>query len=116
MNTSVQQVVDTAEVEKHTIHEKMNQMTRHVEIPLLESVKKTVEVPEVAPLQFIDKVVDILVVAPRPDFHTCRSDHKVVDVPVVLVVLVSTGARSWRRQPRSQSCRSSRKSVKFQSG
>ena len=47
VNTSVQHVVDTVEVEKHIIHEKINQVTRHVEIPLLQIVKKTVEVPEV---------------------------------------------------------------------
>ena len=85
MNTSVQHVVDTAEVEKHIIHEKINQVTRHVEIPLLQIVKKTVEVPEVAPLQFPDKVVDIPVVAPRQISQLQDADN-VVDVPVVLVV------------------------------
>ena len=40
-------------------------MTRHVEIPLLQIVKKTVEVPEVPPLQFTDKVIDKPVVAQR---------------------------------------------------
>ena len=85
VNTSVQQVVDTAEVEKHIIHEKINQVTRHVEIPLLQIVKKTVEVPEVPPLQFTDKVDDIPVVAPR-QISQLQVDDKVVDVPVVLVV------------------------------
>ena len=36
VNTSDQHVVDTGEVEKHIIHEKINQVTRHVEIPLLQ--------------------------------------------------------------------------------
>ena len=72
-------------MEKHIIHEKINQVTRHVEIPLLQIVKKTVEVPEVPPLQFTDKVDDIPVVAPR-QISQLQVDDKVVDVPVVLVV------------------------------
>ena len=51
VNTSDQHVVDTGEVEKHIIHEKINQVTRHVEIPLLQIVKKTVEIPGVLQLQ-----------------------------------------------------------------
>ena len=48
-------------------------------------VKKTAEVPEVPPLQFTDKVVDIPAVAPR-QISQLQVDDKVVDVPVVLVV------------------------------
>ena len=83
VNTSVQHVADTVEVEKHIIHEKINQVTKHVEIPLLQIVKKTVEVPEV-PLvaRFTDKVVDIPVVAPR------QISQSQVDVPAEFVVLV----------------------------
>ena len=90
VNTSVQHVVDTVEVEKHIIHEKINQVTRHVEIPLLQIVKKTVEVPEVplvARLQFTDKVVDTPVVAPR-QISQLQVDDKAVDVAAVFVVLV----------------------------
>ena len=92
VNTSVQHVFNTVEVEKH-----INQGTRHVEIPLLQIVKKTVEVPEVPPLQFTDKVIDKPVVAQRqistvqtvqtsieiPQLQHC---DEVIDVPVVLVV------------------------------
>ena len=101
VNTSVQHVVDTGEVEKHIIHEKINQVTRHVEIPLLQIVKKTVEVPGVplvARLPFTDKVVDIPVVAQRqisretvqkstetPQLRYC---DQVVDVPVKLAAQV----------------------------
>ena len=49
-NTHVQHVVDTVEVKKHIIQGKINQVTKHIDIP---------------PLQFTDKVVDILVVAQR---------------------------------------------------
>ena len=93
VNTSVQHVFNTVEVEKH------NQVTRHVEIPLLQIVKKTVEVPEVPPLQFTDKVIDKPVVAQRqistvqtvqtsieiPQLQYC---DEVIDVPAVFVVLV----------------------------
>ena len=60
VNTSLQHVFNTAEVEKP-----IYQVTRHVEIPLLQIVKKTVEVPEVPPLQFTNKVIDKPVVAHR---------------------------------------------------
>ena len=62
VNTSVQHDVNTLEVEKNIIQEKINHVTRHVETPLLQIVKKIFEVPE---LQFTDKVVDIPVVAQR---------------------------------------------------
>ena len=97
VDTSVQHVVDAVEVEKHVIHEKINQVTSHVEIPLLQIGKKTVEVPEVPP--FTDKFVDNLVVAQRqismvqtvqtsieiPQLQHC---DEVIDVPVVSVVQV----------------------------
>ena len=63
-NTHVQHVVNAVEVEKSDIieetrqkpiiQEKINQVTKHVEIPLL---------------QFMNKVVDIPVVAQRTDFR-----------------------------------------------
>ena len=49
MNTSVQHLFNTVEAEKH-----INQATRHIEIPMLQIIKKTVEVPKVPPLQFTD--------------------------------------------------------------
>ena len=61
MNTRVQHVVDTVEVDQ-----------------------KTAEVP---PLQFTDKVVDIPVVAQR-QIPKLQCTDQVVDVPAVLVVLV----------------------------
>ena len=90
VNTSVQHVFNSVEVEKH------NQVTRHVEIPLLQTVKKTVDVPEVPPLQVTDKVIDKLVLAQRqiskvqtvqtkteiPKLQYC---DEVIDVPAVFV-------------------------------
>ena len=38
VNTSAQHVVNALEVEKHIIQEKINQVTRHVETPLLQIV------------------------------------------------------------------------------
>ena len=97
-NTHVQHVVNAVEVEKHIIQEKINQETKRIEIP---------------PPQFIDKAIDILVMAQRqvPQVHVVKKTvedpqfeivqktvenpetvpqfrvaDKVVDVPVVLVV------------------------------
>ena len=96
VNTSVQHNVNTLEVEKHITQEKINQVTRHVETPLLQIVKKTCEVPE---LQFINKAVNTHVVAQR-QIRMNRKVHKtievpqlqhtdqVVDVPVVMVAQV----------------------------
>ena len=110
VNTSVQHVVDTLEVEKHIIHEKINQVTRHAETPLLQIVKKTIEVPEiqtvpaeVPELQVTDKVVDIPVVAQRQirmnrkvqktmEIPQLQHTDDVVDVPVVLGRAGPTGA------------------------
>ena len=106
MNTSAQHVVDTLEVEKHIIQGKINQVTRHAETPLLQIVKKTVEVPEIQRvpaevplLQFTDKVVDIPVVAQRQirmnrkvqksvEIPQLRQTDQMVDVPVVVVAQV----------------------------
>ena len=84
MNTYVQHV-DTVEVEKHIIQEKINQETKRIEVP---------------PLQFMDKAVDIPVVAQRQTTHMNQMVQKtieisqlqhtdqVVDVPVVVVAQV----------------------------
>ena len=116
VNVCVQDVINAVEVEKRINQEKINQVTRHVETLLLQIVEKTFEIPE---LQFSDKV-DIPVVTQRqirmnPDVQKTmeipqlQHADKVVDVPVVLVVL--RWCRSWRRQFRSHSCRSLRKSL-----
>ena len=104
MNTHVQHVVDTVEVEKHIIQEKINQETKRIETLLLQIVKKTVEVPEIQTvpaeipeLQFTDKVLDIPVVAQRQirmnqevqktiEIPQLQVADKVVDVPVLSVV------------------------------
>ena len=97
VNTHVQHVVNAVEVEKHVVREKINQETKRIEIPP----------------QFMDKAIDIPVVAQRqvPQVHVVKKTvedpqfeivqktvenpetvpqlrvaDKVVDVPVVLVV------------------------------
>ena len=125
VNTSVQHIVDTVEVEKPkiidetvqkpTIQEKINQVTKHIkipqvqfldkaddmlvdvqrQIPVAQTMQKTMEVP---PLQFTDKV-GIPVVAQRqirmnPDVQKTieisqlQHTDDVVDVPVQLVAQV----------------------------
>ena len=71
VNTSVQHIVDTVEVQKPTIQEKINQVTKHIKIPqvsdisvvaprqilpMTQTVQKTTEIPQ---LQFPDQVVDV---------------------------------------------------------
>ena len=102
VNTRVQHVVDTVQVEKHIIEEKINQVTRHAEIPMLQFTDKVVGIPVVAPrqisqLQVDDKAVDVpaVFVVLVPQVHVVEKTaeipqlqvaDKVVDVPVVLVV------------------------------
>ena len=50
VNTHVQHVVNAVELEKHVVQEKINQKTKRIEIQ---------------PLQFMDKTIDIPVVAQR---------------------------------------------------
>ena len=127
VNTHAQHVVNTVEVErpkiidetvqKPTIQEKINQVTKHIkisqvqfldkaddmlvdvqrQIPVAQTMQKTMEVPL---LQFTDKVANIPVVAQRQicvnqevqktieDFQLQYTDQ-MVDVPVVSVVQVS---------------------------
>ena len=84
VNTNVQHVVDTVEVEKHIIQEKINQETKRIEVP---------------PLQFMDKAVDIPVVAQRQthmnqmvqktiEISQLQHTDQVVDVPVVVIAQV----------------------------
>ena len=71
VNTSVQHIVDTVKVQKPTIQEKINQVTKHIKIPqvsdipvvtprqilpMTQTVQKTTEIPQ---LQFPDQVVDV---------------------------------------------------------
>ena len=108
LNTHAQHVVNTVEVEKPKIieltvqrkkyntQEKINQVTRHVEIPVLQIVEKTVETPEIL-LQFTEVVVDTPVVAQRQipivvqtvqtsmEIPQLQITDKVIDVPVVSV-------------------------------
>ena len=51
VNTHIQHIVDTVDVENHIIQEKINQMTKHV--PRVQFVEKTVEC---AQLQIIEKI------------------------------------------------------------
>ena len=127
VNTSVQHIVDTVEVEKHkiidetvqkpTIQEKINQVTKHIKIPqvqfldkaddmlvdvqrqisVAQTMQRTMEVP---PSHVTDKVSDIPVVAPRQILPMALTVQKtseilqlqfpdqVVDVPLAFVVLV----------------------------
>ena len=105
VNTHVQHVVDTIKVEKPEIIKQtvqksiIQEKTKHFEIPVLQIVKKTVEIPETL-LQFTDKVVNIPVVVQRQipivvrtvqkttDIPQSRYNDEVVDVPVVLVTQV----------------------------
>ena len=103
VNTHVQHVVNTIEVErpklaKETVQEKINQMTKHIKIPqvqflnkvddmlvdvqqqirpMAQTVQKTTEIPQ---LQFPDQVVDVPVVVQRqvPSIETVQ---KTVEVP-----------------------------------
>ena len=97
VNTHVQHVVNTIEVErpklaKETVQEKINQVTKHIKIPqvqflnkvddmlvdvqqpirrMAQTVQKTTEIPQ---LQFPDQVVDIPVVVQRqvPSIETVQ--------------------------------------------
>ena len=77
MSTRFQHDVNTLEVEKRIIQEKINQVTRHVETLLLQIVEKTFEIPE---LQFSDKVVEILVATQRQS-RMNREVQKTIEIP-----------------------------------
>ena len=116
VNTHAQHVVDTVEVQKPIIQEKINPVTKHLEDPLsqftgkamdipvvaqrqisMETVQKSIETPQ---LQYCDEVVDIpavLVVEQVPRVRVVKKTvedpqfeitDKVIDVPVVSVVQV----------------------------
>ena len=86
VNTHVQHVVDTVKVEKPEIINQtvqksiIQEKTRHVEIQVLQIVKKTVEIPGTL-LQFTDKVVDNPVVVQRQISIVVRTVQKITDIP-----------------------------------
>ena len=86
VNTHVQHVVDTVKVEKPEIINQtvqksiIQEKTRHVEIQVLQIVKKTVEIPGTL-LQFTDKVVDNPVVVQRQIPIVVRTVQKITDIP-----------------------------------
>ena len=110
VNTSVQHVFNT--VEKRIIQEKINQVTIHVEIPLLQFTDKVVDNPvvaqrqismvlvvqkstEISQLQYCDEAINVTVVqvvrVPQSQVVAETAQQitdKVTDVPAVLVVPV----------------------------
>ena len=96
VNTHVQHVVNAVEVEKSEIIEGTVQRKKPIIQEKINQVTKRVEIPE---LQFTDKVVDNPVVAQRQismetvqksmEIPQLQITDKVIDVPVVSVVQVS---------------------------
>ena len=92
VNTSVQHIVDTVEVEKPkiidetvqkpTIQEKINQVTKHVEVPLLQFLDKVEEIPVVAERQI---PIVVQTIQKTTDIPQLQCIDKVIDVPVVSV-------------------------------
>ena len=110
VNTFVQHVVNAVEVEKSeiieetvqrtklVIQEKINQETKRIEIPLWQFMNKVVDIPVVAQRQ-ISEVIDVPVVAQKQismtltvqkniEISQLQVDDKMVVVPVMLVVPV----------------------------
>ena len=96
MNTHAQHVVNTVEVEKPKIieltvqrkkpiiQEKINQVTKHVEIPLSQFTDKVVDKPVVVQRQ----ISTVLTVQKNIEISQLQVDDKVVDIPVMLVLPV----------------------------
>ena len=62
-NTHVQHVVNAVEVEKHVVQEKINQETKRIEIPPLQFMEKAIDIPVVAQrqvprIQVVEKTVE----------------------------------------------------------
>ena len=62
-NTHVQHVVNAVEVEKHVVQEKINQETKRIEIPPLQFMEKAIDIPVVAQrqvprIQVLEKTVE----------------------------------------------------------
>ena len=95
VNTSVQHIVDTVEVEKPkiidetvqkpTIQEKINQVTKHVEVPLVQFLDKVEEIPVVAQRQI---PIVVQTVQKTIEIPQLQCIDEVIDVPTVLVVPV----------------------------
>ena len=98
----VQHVVDTVEVEKHIIQEKINQETKRIEVPPLQFIDKAVDIPcraqrqahmnqmvqktkQISQLQHTDQVVDVsvVVVTQIPQVHVVM---KTVETPQLQIV------------------------------
>ena len=96
VNTHAQHVVNTVAVEKPKIieltvqrkkpiiQEKINQVTKHVEIPLSQFTDKVVDKPVVVQRQ----ISTVLTVQKNIEISQLQVDDKVVDIPVMLVVRV----------------------------
>ena len=94
VNTHAQHIVNTVEVErpeiikqtgqKTIIQEKINQVTKHVEVPLSQFTDKVVDIPVVAQRQ-ISTVHDKFKTAEIPQLQI---PDDVIDVPAVSVVQV----------------------------
>ena len=92
VNTSVQLVVNAVEVEKSeiidetvqkpTIQEKINQVTKHVEVPLVQFLDKVDEIPVVAQRQV---PIVVQTIQKTTDIPQLQCIDKVIDVPVVSV-------------------------------
>ena len=79
VNTSVQHIVDTVEVQKPTIQEKINQVTKHIKIPQVS------DIPVVAPRQILPMTQTVQRTTEIPQL---QFPDQVVDVPLAFVVLV----------------------------
>ena len=48
VSTHTQRIVDTVDVENHTIQERINQVTKHVDVPILQIVERKIESAQLA--------------------------------------------------------------------
>ena len=62
VNIHIQHVVDTDDAENHIIQEKINQMTKHIDVPRMQIVERTVEG---ARLQIVEKMDETLAITSR---------------------------------------------------
>ena len=95
VNTHVQHVIDTVEVERPTIidetvqkpiiQEKINPVTKHVEVSLSQFTDKAMDIPVVAPRQILPMTQTVQKTIEIPQLQCI---DEVIDVPAVLVVPV----------------------------
>ena len=91
-NTHVQHVVNTVEVEKPkivkqtvqkpVINEKINQVTKHPEVPQVQVFEKTVEIPQ---LQAVEKIVETRETQMIQSFQTSESLNNDPDAEIKLL-------------------------------